>query len=748
MKQPPESVYLDGNPLERRYLALTSLATGLGACLDWPQLAATVSRSLGDERAPLPTRLWGNTPEGPVELARHPEGEMDVTSPSQEELRAAADQVDPAFDTTGSSLVALHSDGLSLGVLEIAGGLVDSELLAHAAPIIACRFSLLANQGVGSVPITAHSLESITDLGTVMAEFATEAKRLLSHDRLSAYLLTPDGRAFERFAVAGSPLVEGEGVLIAYNEVGLRHVIEMNEALVSSDLAADPRIGGREDRVIARAGYHGLISVPLRHEGRPFGVLNFVSKHPSFYSQEDIPIAEQIAAQIGAFVQNLRVQRRIRTSVRQQAAEDERARISRDLYQTVSESVSSIVELSSELRDGVNPNDKVSRERADRIAEIAVQELAETRRAVADLTPKALDLRSLPDLITASAEKLRRQGIETRLEMTDNLDSLPNSVRRGLYRIIQEALNNVQMHAGAGSVSITVNVDRDLDLKIDDDGQGFDPDAPHSGLGIFHMRDRAEALGGFLTVEAAPGRGTTVIFSLTSVRDRVRRQPGPSIESSHLALPAIRVLVVEPQSLARAGLVRLLDTTDGIRVVGEAAGIDPVPRQLRQFHPDVTVIAGDLAPAEISPLVAEIRRISPSSAILVIGELEIEVETELIADGVGGVVSPTVVSEDLVRAIRAVSGGARLAGSGTGDESSGNRGSVLGKRERAILALVAAGETNAEIGKSLFLATKTVERQVATITRKLDARNRAHAAAIAVSRKFVPPPKSGSQRPK
>jgi DNA-binding NarL/FixJ family response regulator len=64
---------------------------------------------------------------------------------------------------------------------------------------------------------------------------------------------------------------------------------------------------------------------------------------------------------------------------------------------------------------------------------------------------------------------------------------------------------------------------------------------------------------------------------------------------------------------------------------------------------------------------------------------------------------------------------------------------LLSPRERSILLLMAAGRTNTEIGKTLFLATKTVERQVATIVGKLGARNRAHAAALAVARHLVDP---------
>src|SRR4029079_786345 len=156
----------------------------------------------------------------------------------------------------------------------------DHELLGHAAPLVACGVGLLAAQGVGDVLRAPLAGEGASDAAALMATFASEAKRLLDHDRLSAYLLTADGRAFERFAVAAAPIIPGEGVIIPFEDVGLRHVVMTTRPLVSADLANDPRIVGREDRVIARAVFRGLISVPLRLGGRPFGVLNFVSRTP------------------------------------------------------------------------------------------------------------------------------------------------------------------------------------------------------------------------------------------------------------------------------------------------------------------------------------------------------------------------------------------------------------------------------------------------------------------------------------
>ena len=288
---------------ERRYTALIGLAQGAAISHDWSELARSIAQALDDGsgaavRDPGPHL---RRPPGPGRMARRAclpgDPQLDLTRAAREETATVGPE--------GTTLVGLHADGVTLGVLH-AEGTADTELLAAVAPLVACRFSVLASQGVGDVLFAPQPVEQASNESAVISDFAHYAKRRLDHDRLSVYLTSPDGRAFERFAVATSPIVPGEGVLIPFEDVGLKHIVLNNEPLVSSDIGADPRIGGREDRVIAQAGFRGLLSVPLRRRGRPFGVLNFVSREPGFYHREDVPVAQEIADQIAIFVENLR----------------------------------------------------------------------------------------------------------------------------------------------------------------------------------------------------------------------------------------------------------------------------------------------------------------------------------------------------------------------------------------------------------------------------------------------------------
>jgi len=728
--------------IERRFVRLAQLARNVSTATDFKALAAAVAAAFEEplrNADPPGVRLWAITSDGVEELARV-SAVRELGHLPQRELQRAAVLSEPT-ELEGWLLIGLHAGGVSLGVLEIDAESADRELLAHAAPVVACGVGLLAGQGVGDVLPAPVAIEGASDAAALMATFAAEAKRLLDHDRLSAYLLTADGRAFERFAVATSPIVPGEGVIIPFEDVGLRHVVMTNRPLVSADLAGDPRIVGREDRVIARAGFHGLISVPLRLGGRPFGVLNFVSRTPSFYGDHDLPIAEQIADQVAAFIGNLRTQQRMRTLIRHEAMEAERSRVARDVYHAVAQTVPAIDAIAQELERRLVDSDATACEEARHVRELVRLELADVRRAVADLVPRGLDSHSLAEAIEATAASFGERDARARVTIEGDSARLSGAVRRASYRIFQEAVTNARLYAQAREIAVTLHVGDDLALTVADDGCGFDPDevACGGGTGLSFMRERAQALGGMLTLESAPGRGTTVAFDLLGAGDATAEpgMPRELIEPLDPASGHLRVFVAERHGLTRAGLVALLDRAEGIRVVGEAGSGEETRGQVHRLHPDVVLLDGHQSEGELERTLTAVKTALPSCSVLVLADYETGREAELAERGASGVVHRSVTGEELTEAVRAVARGAKVASFASAPGDAGGAG--LSARERAVLTLMSAGRTNAEIGAELFLATKTVERQVATVIRKLGGRNRAHAGALAVARHLVEP---------
>ncbi|MFF3026607.1 sensor histidine kinase [Microbacterium sp. NPDC057944] len=197
---------------------------------------------------------------------------------------------------------------------------------------------------------------------------------------------------------------------------------------------------------------------------------------------------------------------------RESGASAERTRVSRDIHDTVAQSMASIGMLA---RTGTEQDADPDRA-LEQIAALAAEGLADARRIVNDLMPAELEQAALGD---ALGRMLRRLSDETGIAATLQADDLPAlglDAEVALLRTAQSALANVRTHSGASRVVVTLADAGDtVRLDIVDDGRGFDSarlDAPgpDGGYGLRAMRARLRELGGGLDVESAPGDGTAL----------------------------------------------------------------------------------------------------------------------------------------------------------------------------------------------------------------------------------------------
>jgi signal transduction histidine kinase len=195
------------------------------------------------------------------------------------------------------------------------------------------------------------------------------------------------------------------------------------------------------------------------------------------------------------------------------AQEEERQRIARELHDGL---VPVLASLNIRLHTVGKRLDREEHPLAGEIRELAEQVQAssrDARRLIHDLRPVALDeLGLVPALRQHLARCEREHGLVVEF-VADEGQRLPASMETALFRIVQEAVNNVLRHAQAQHVAVTLARQADhVELCVTDDGQGFDIQLPRSGrhVGLWSMRERVEQLGGRFEVRSAPGQGTAL----------------------------------------------------------------------------------------------------------------------------------------------------------------------------------------------------------------------------------------------
>jgi signal transduction histidine kinase len=205
------------------------------------------------------------------------------------------------------------------------------------------------------------------------------------------------------------------------------------------------------------------------------------------------------------------------------AQERERQRIARDLHDDTVQSLYVMAQGLDQLTS--NGNHGLDHEAASQVLNVrgrVVETITGLRLLIQDLRPHILnDLGLVPALEWLGDEFTRRTGTPVRLELCCQLADLEHETQLLLWRIAQEALNNVGKHAEASEALILLRCEGSLlRMAISDNGRGFDAakavrESPRTGrLGVSSMHERARLLGGALTVRSQQGKGTTISVEL------------------------------------------------------------------------------------------------------------------------------------------------------------------------------------------------------------------------------------------
>ena len=227
-----------------------------------------------------------------------------------------------------------------------------------------------------------------------------------------------------------------------------------------------------------------------------------------------------VASLTRAQAETAELQDELALAQRHSGAIAERARISRDIHDTIAQALSSI-RLLAHAGAGRTEDPDAARTLAQ-VETLAGDSLADVRRIVAALAPAELDDDALAAALQRMLDRIRDEtGLQGELHVDDSMPILPTEVEVALLRTAQSALANVRLHARASRVVMSlIDADDTVRLDIIDDGTGFDQPAweqdadAGSSYGLRFMRARLRELGGGLDIESTPGEGTALSIHL------------------------------------------------------------------------------------------------------------------------------------------------------------------------------------------------------------------------------------------
>jgi nitrate/nitrite-specific signal transduction histidine kinase len=256
-------------------------------------------------------------------------------------------------------------------------------------------------------------------------------------------------------------------------------------------------------------GIHSFMHVPIKIEDRIFGVFNFNYLTPHTFSDDERRLFIALAQRAAMAIENAQLYEQAQFA----ATVEERQRLARELHDAVTQTLFSSSLIADVLPRLWERNQEEGRRRLEELRQLTRGALAEMRTLLLELRPAALVEVELGDLLRQLSEAFTgRSRIPIQLEIDGGIQ-IPPDVKVGLYRIAQEALNNIFKHASASKVILSLRSQPDgPELSIEDDGRGFDMSVVSSDhLGLKIMNERSKEIGVELTVDSQPGAGTKVI---------------------------------------------------------------------------------------------------------------------------------------------------------------------------------------------------------------------------------------------
>jgi len=405
-------------------------------------------------------------------------------------------------------------------VLAVAEAMRDvTEAKQMELQIAEAHRSLLALNSIASV--VSQSL----DLDTVLRSALNKTLEIMKVDT-GGILLWDEERQMLCYRVHhGLSDNYVRGVCCQLGEGIAGKVAETGEAILLEDISKDPRAA--HPGLIAAEGLSAFASVPLRSKEKVLGVMNIASHDARRFTNDDLQLLSNIAAQVAVAVENAKLHQEIQhqDEVRGELLreifsiqEEGRRRIARELHDETSQTLASLA-ASLEAVAGALPEGATNaRNQLKKLQTMSISILDEMHRLIYELRPTLLDDLGLVAATRWLAEKnLKTVGVGINFRVIGRERRLPSQLETTLFRVIQEAITNIIRHANAKRASIILHFTKGtVRVNIKDNGAGFDVEEAIStknrprGLGLLGMKERVELFNGNFSIRSSPGEGTEI----------------------------------------------------------------------------------------------------------------------------------------------------------------------------------------------------------------------------------------------
>ncbi|MEU5256437.1 GAF domain-containing sensor histidine kinase [Streptomyces longwoodensis] len=367
--------------------------------------------------------------------------------------------------------------------------------------------------GLAAVSSALLAMSRHLEVRDVLKTIVASARELLGA-QYAALGVPDDHGGFAQFVVDGvsdeqwraiGPLPRQHGILAA--------MLHEARAERLADVREDPRFEGWPSAHPEMSDFLGL---PIRDGDEVIGALFLANKDcpkpdgGCGFTEDDEELLSILAQHAAIALTNARLYERSR----ELTIAEERSRLAHELHDAVSQKLFSLRLTAQAATALVDRDPSRAKGELQQVAQLAAEAADELRAAVVELRPAALDEDGLVATLRTQVHVLDRAHTAHVTFRSQGARALPAAQEEALLRVAQEALHNALRHADATRVDVTLDKHgQGAVLRVTDDGRGFDTRVVRRAgrhLGLVSMRDRASGVGGALTVESAPGKGTVI----------------------------------------------------------------------------------------------------------------------------------------------------------------------------------------------------------------------------------------------